>query len=217
MIAFKLNDKPLQMPSAWHETTFFQYVSVMQGISDTGKVISLFTGVDHETIKKANFTGLELVITALSFLRTVPEIPATISQVGKYKLPLDSNGEFNVQMESLAQFEDLRAIIKKLPNNDVIALTKSYSYIVAIYLQKIRDGEYDPDKAKSMVAEVEQMPALEVVSAGSFFLIKLLNLLNGTAATSPNTSQSPKKKQPVSVNSKKRSGRSPRSSKSGKK
>lgn len=217
MIAFKLNDKPLQIPSAWHETNFFQYVSVMEGVSDTGKVISLFTGIDHETIKKANFTGLELVITALSFLRTVPEIPATVSQVGKYKLPLDSNGEFNIQMESLAQFEDLRAIIKKLPNNDVIALTKSYSYIVAIYLQKIRDGEYDPDKAKSMVAEVEQMPALEVVSAGSFFLIKLLNLLNGTVKTSHNISQSPRKKQPVSAISKKRSGRSPRSSKSGKK
>lgn len=217
MIAFKLNNKPLQIPSAWHETNFYQYVSVMDGVNDTAKRISLFTGVDYETVKKANFTGLELVITALSFLRTVPEIPATVSQVGKYKLPLDSKGEFNVQMESLAQFEDLRAIIKKLPNNDVVALTKSYSSIVAIYLQKIRDGEYDPDKAKSMVAEVEQMPALEVVSAGSFFLIKLLNLLNGTAATSPNISQIQKRKQRGSVNSKKRSGRSPRSSKSGKK
>jgi len=212
MLQFKLNNNTISIKIAWIETSFKEYVALMQGV-DTTTAISIFTGVPIETLKKASIIGLEDVIQALSFLRTVPVIPATVTQVGPYKLPLNSKGEFNIQMESLAQFEDLRQVIKKLPGNDVVVLTKSYPEIVAIYLQKLRDGEYDPDKAKSMVSDVEDMPALEVISAGSFFLTKLLHLLTGTTPISHNTSQNQKKKKPDLPTSKKRSGRSLQSSK----
>ena len=212
MLQFKLNNNPLSIMTAWSETSFKEYVALMIGV-DTTTAISILTGVPKETLNKSTITGLEDVIQALSFLRTVPVIPAVVTQVGPYKLPLNSKGEFNIQMESLAQFEDLRQVIKKLPGNDVVVLTKSYPEIVAIYLQKLRDGEYDPDKAKSMVSDVEDMPALEVISAGSFFLTKLLALLTGTTPISHNTSQNQKKKKQALPTSKKPSVRSLQSSK----
>lgn len=200
MIAFKLNGKKVSIPSSWDDVTMLNYLSILNGeVKDTTTMISLFTGISQEALKKAIIIGLDEVIGALSFLNTVPEFSGKPDKVGTYKLPE------NIQFESLAQFEDMRAIIKGCP--DVKSITNAYPKMVAIYLQKVRDKEYDYTKSQLMVDEVLTMPAKEVITVGAFFYVKLMSLLRGTPTTSPPTTQSPKKSKQGSRNSVKRSAR----------
>jgi len=198
MIQFKLNGKELNFPSSWLDTTFGQYIAIMENKSGTMGLISIFTGIDIQTLKKAKIEGLDMVIQSLSFIREVPKFEATATQIGKYKLPLNSKGVFDVQFESLGQFEDMKQIMMGVPEKDMVAHTKSYANYAAIYIQKLRDGEYDEDKAKLMIPEVMEMPAHEVITAGSFFFLKLLNLLTGTTTSSQATNPKLKKSKPVS-------------------
>lgn len=191
MIDFKLNGKKVQIPSNWDEVSMTIYLHFLNGeAKDTSEVISFFTGIGPETLRKAIIVGLDQVITATAFIHKVPTFTGVCDKVGPYKLPLDK-GKFNIQFESLAQFEDMRAIIKTC--TDIKSVTNAYPKIVAIYLQKIRDKEYDYTKAQQMVDEVLTMPAKEVITVGAFFYVKLMSLLLGTPATSPITTQSPKK------------------------
>lgn len=214
MIEFKLNGKKLNFPSNWHDLTFAQYLGIMQNKSGTLGYISIFTGIDIDTLKKAKIEGLDMIIQSLSFLRDTPKFEGNTEQIGKYKLPLNSKGVFDVQLESLGQFEDMRAVMMSIPDKDLLAHTKAYVNYVAIYLQKIRDGEYNPDEAVKMMPEVMSMPAHEIIITGSFFFLKLLNLLTGTHPNSQNTPQKSKKSKPGSKNSVKSSGRMPRFRKS---
>ncbi len=214
MITFKLNGKKINMPSSWHDLTSGHYIGMLERkTSDISETISILTGIDISLLKEGSFTGLDMVLQCLSFLNETPVFSASVKKVGKYELPLNNKGEFNIQFESLAQFEDMKAVMKKMPQDNALEITKAYIDYVAIYLQKIRDGKYNYDEAMKMKSEVLTMPAHEVLPAGSFFLTKLLSLMTGTKNSSPTTSQNPKKKKPVSVSSKKRSARSQRSSK----
>lgn len=207
MIQFKLNGKKIQIASSWEDFTFHQYTQAFKitGLSET---LSLCSGLPLETIKKAKMEGLESVITAMSFIRKPPTWDTTTLKCGPYTLPVNHKGSYNIQYESLAQFEDSRAILTKVKPEEILTI---YPDIVAIYLQKIRDGEYNYTKAQEMIPEVFKMNAREVVTLGSFFIIKLSSLLIGTEANSQNTAQSLKKSKPVSKGSRKVLARSPRS------
>lgn len=213
MIPFKLNGKQIQIPSSWYDLTFDQHVKIMEGKHNSyEKLISLFTGIPEDTIKKADeagkLIGIDQILVALNFLKTPAKFDSVTTEIGPFKLPLNHKKEFNIQFESLAQFEDMRARMIKVPDNNAIELVKAYPSYIAIYLQKIRDGKYSNDRAKAMEAEIWRYPAHQVITLGSFFLIKLLNLLTGIPATSPTTNQSQKKSKRASLSSKKRSGRS---------
>lgn len=213
MIPFKLNGKNLKIASSWLDLTFNQYIKVLESKGGTADMIALFTRIDVEVIKKANFTGLDMVIEALSFLKTPYTFDKATPNVGKYQLPLNSKGEFNIQFETLAQFEDMRAAMIKTPDNDIVEFVKSYAKFVAIYVQKIRDNEYNYDKSLAMIPEIYTMPAHEVITTGSFFFVKLLTLLTGTAKTSPKATTNPKKRKQVTRSSKKSSAITRRSRK----
>lgn len=212
MIEFKLNGKPLSIPTAWEEATYNQYLQTWDLKGDYLQLVSIASGLDYEILKTAKIEGLESVIMAAGFLRTVPDFTGTCDKVGPYDLPKNHKGEFNIQFESLAQLEDMRAIMNTciIPEQnkyDIRKLTNAYPSFVAIYLQKIRDTDYSYSKAIEMVPEVMDMPAKEVIITGSFFYVKLRSLLSGTLKTSPPTTLSPKKKKPVSAGSRKSSGR----------
>lgn len=207
MIKFTLGKKTVNVASTWDDLTFRQFLKVFSlKNGDILDAISLCSGIEYEVFKKAGvIVGLESLITAVQFLNTPAKYPDTTDRIGKYKLPLDSNGEFNPQFKRLDQFEDMRKAMV-LSDKGIIAVTEAYATYCAIYLQELRDGEYSYDKAKGMIEKVKNMPAKEVIPAGSFFLIKLMNLLGGIKKTSQNISQSPKKSKPVLTTSKKRSG-----------
>lgn len=205
MIAFKVNSSTVNIPTFWDELTMGQYLQVMEIGDDYIKAVAILTGLDYEILKTANTEGLELVIPSLAFMNKTPDFTGTVDKVGTYRLPKNDKGQFNIQFESLAQFEDMRAVIKTC--SDAKSIAHAFPKFVAIYLQKIRDTDYSYSKAIEMVPEVMAMPAKEVIITGSFFYVKLRILLSGTLKTSPPTTPSQKKKKPVSAGSRKSSGR----------
>ncbi len=213
MIQFKLNGKKVQVASTWHDLTLTQYLKCFDLKDDILQSVSLASGLDYEILKTAKIEGIEPLLKAVSFLNTKPEFNPVVTECGKYKLPLNDKGQYNITFESLAQFEDMRQVMKKTNFDDIRATTASYAKYVAIYLQPIRDKAYDPIKAIEMEAEVLEMPAHQVIMLGSFFLLKLVSLSSGTKRTSQITAQTQKKSKPVSKSSAKRSGRSARSRK----
>lgn len=203
---FKLNGKPTDVASSWDDFTYYQYWRIFNLNDDTAELVSIFTGVPRETLLTANLTGFEKIVEiAVQITKAgAPNWNGDCDQVGPYKLPHNKDGRFDIQFESLGQFEDMRAIMRTV--TDVKSLTAAHPRFVAIYLQKIRDGAYDPEKAKEMVEEVKAMPAKEVITVGSFFYARLKNLLNGTQTSSPSTKRTPKKQRQASRRSTKSSG-----------
>lgn len=212
MIQFKINGKKASVPSEWDDLKFGDYCEIIKINGDPLKLVSSFSGTDYETLKKATIVGLEEVLIALSFLKTTVQVPIRVDEIGGYKLPVNKTGGYNIQYESLAQFEDMRAIMLKT-TSDPYEYTLSLAKYVAIYLQKIRDGEYDHIKAMEMVEEVNGMQATKVLALGSFFLLKLVNLLNGIVPSSRPINQSQKKSKRVTTSSRKPSGSTARSRK----
>jgi hypothetical protein len=214
MIDLKINGESHSIPTSWEEVTYGQYCEILKIGSDAPSFLSIFTGIDCEIIKKSKIIGLDLIITALSFTNKPPKTQEYYDKIGTYKLPPNKDCRFSIQWETLAQFEDMRAVIKKLPNKPMIKdLIEPFKFFVAIYVQPIRDGEYSYEKAKEMVGEVNKMPALEVLSMGSFFFMKLMTSLLGITPKSPTTTQSRKKSKPVTTSSRKRSAATGRSRK----
>jgi hypothetical protein len=200
MIQFKLNGKKVQVATSWDDLSFNQYLQIQKLKDDYLQLVSVCSGIDYEILKKAEIIGLESVLEAVKFISKPPVIPETVSKIGKYTIPVDSKGQFNVQFKRLDQFEDMRKIMANA--KDIHSVTDSFPQYLAIYLQHIRDGEYSYQKAMDMVPEIRELPALQVISLGSFFLIKLLNLSSGTAKTSQSTAPKQKKLKPASRNSK---------------
>lgn len=202
-----LNGKPITLTDSWDKLTFKQYLRVLKmKKDDLIETISIITGIEYETLKKAKIGGLPKLMYVARFLNEEPNFHVEPKKIGKYKLPINANGIFDIQLESLAQFEDMRQVMQK--NDGLYAHTEAYATYCALYLQKIRDGEYDSDKAFKMIPELMDYPASEIISAGGFFFVNLQRLLNGT----PNNYQSSarhRRKYTGSL-SKKSSGRTPR-------
>ena len=155
---------------------------------DMVESLSILTGIDYETLKKSKIKGLEKLLYAARFMNKAPKLQEKPTKIGKYKLPIN----FDIQFESLAQFEDMRQVMVKLEEG-VYAQAESYAKYCAIYCQKLRDGEYDGQKATDMISEIMTLPALEVISAGSFFFVRLQFLLNGIIPNSRSTPRSRRK------------------------
>jgi hypothetical protein len=203
MITFKLNNQSIQVPTTWDEVTFTQYLKVFDLKDDTIQMVAIFTGMDYELLKKAEIIGLDRLLQAISFINKPPSIPTYTGKCGPYLLPTNSKGQFNIQYESLGQFEDARQVMNKLTN--ITEHTKAYAKYVAIYLQKVKDGKYDPLKVADVEAEVQTLPAMEVLSLGQFFFLKLKTSLSGTPIISQPTAPSRKKSKLVSKVSKRNS------------
>lgn len=208
MIKFKINGSDIQVASMWEDLTFGQYLQVLNPTNDHTDYISIITGIPRETLLNAKIIGLEALIESASFLQKPWVHEMYYPQVGPYKLEgKGKDKQFDIRYESLAQFEDARATMAKIDNKDVVQFTKAYGKYVAIYLQKIRDGEYKNSKVEEMEAEVQNFRACEVIAVGQFFFLKLLRLLNGTPPTSPHMNRKLKKSKSVLTSSKRSSGR----------
>lgn len=210
MISFKIKNKTYSVPGSWYEFTYQQYLDYVAACAETQdiiKIISVLSGIDHEFLKKHNVIGAENLIRCLHYLKQSPEFGDYTPKVGKYRLPVNSKGKFDIQFESLAQFEDMGAAVKKIPKGGFMELLEAYPVFCSIYLQKIRDGEYNYGAAMEMLPEVKQMPFPEVLVAGSFFFLHTLGLLSGTDPSSHPKKKIPKQSKQGSRLSLKRTGR----------
>jgi hypothetical protein len=199
MIKFKINGKSINYPSAWEDLTFNQFLQILQLKGDSIQLVSILSGLDYEYLKKATIIGLESLLEAARFIQSKAKFELYYPQIGPYKLPANRKGQFDIRFESMGQFEDMRAAMTKA---NEIGLTQSYARYVAIYLQKIRDKEYDPSKVEEVEEEVKTYRACEVIAMGQFFFLKLYLLSTGIKEISPLTPPSPKKSKQVLMTSK---------------
>ena len=189
MIERRINGKKTNIPTNWGDIDFGQYVDIMEKGSDARaddyEIISIALKIPRETLMKADMENVLELLTLLNFLRhpAVPDLKP--KRLLNFLLPKD------IVLENLEQFEDMRQVMKQhTPSEDdtaiekIVKITKAYPKYAAIYCQKLRDKEYDYDKALAMEKEFWNAPCLEVISAGSFFLINLNSSFSSTQKTS---------------------------------
>lgn len=113
MIQFKLNGKSIDVATSWDDLTYTQFYETFNLDADFLKLVSLCSGLDYETVKNGKLEGeIERLIVALNFIKTPAKWDQPILQCGPYKLPINHKGQYNIQFESLGQFEDMRKIME---------------------------------------------------------------------------------------------------------
>jgi hypothetical protein len=209
MITVDIKGQSVEIPTRWEDVKFKHYCEILKGETTEAKAIAMFTDIPYETLKNATVFGLEDMVIALSFLKKPVVIPEEVDKIGPYALI----SRQNIKFESLALFEDMKSVAMKADPKNIHDFTSRYGDYVAMYLQKVRDSEYSFEKAKAMRREIDELPAVEVISLGAFFFIKLGILLSGTKPNSLPTSPSPKKSKLATKSSRKHSVRTARSRK----
>jgi hypothetical protein len=207
MIKIKVGNKAINFPTAWTDLTYRQYMGVMDS-SSTLETMAVF--LDIPDLRNKTIKGLEDLLIAAEFLTDQPTFETYYSKIGPYDLPANHKGQFDIRFESLGQFEDMRRVMMDIKPEDGKSIMQAYGKVVPIYLQKIRDKEYDPAKVPELEAEIQNYRAVEVIGLGQFFFLKLMLLSSGTKKTSQATTPSPKKSKRGSPSSKRYSGRTRR-------
>lgn len=175
MITFKIQGDKYQIPTAWSDVTYSQYIQLLSLQPTIANRINLFTQIGLDKILKAKLKNLESISLALSFLDVPFEAKLGATNVGKYPVPKD------VTLESVGQFEDLRALCNRRPPD--LSTTANQTLFAdlcleacAIYIQKVKDKEYDSEKVQWVKEELKKESCIQVIQTGSFFLFKPLHL-----------------------------------------
>jgi len=196
MITFKLKDVKYEFPTCWPDVTYAQYVALLKTPNNIIDYVALFTGLDRAMLATAKLNGVEKIVVALSFLSTPPQFEAGPTRmVGPYPMPKD------ITLQSLGQFEDLRALIQQLPRketkdytiDDHLTVAELYLSACAIYVQKVINGEYDPEQVENVKLRLRIFSCIQVLQTGAFFFGRLLNTLTGTTTRSQKITQRLKK------------------------
>lgn len=177
MITFKINGAKYQIPTAWDNVTYNQYIELLKAPNSLLHYIHIFTSIPIDTLQKAEFKNLERIAIALSFLSIPPKFEGhPTPMVGPYVTPKD------VTIESLGQFEDLRGLIQKLPKEtpDPVVISDLYLEACAIYVQKLKDGKYDHSKVSEVKNILKYCSCVEIIQTGSFFFYRPLNMSTPT-------------------------------------
>ncbi len=171
-----------QIPISWAEVTFRQFIALQECKDDFVKVMSLFTSIEPDIIRKALIDNLDAVILSLGFLQTEPGQIKPTSILG-YELPKD------LGFESIAQFEDVKDTLKKAKDMTVLDHMNLYPLYCSIYACK----PYDWIKAEELSNKFFDAPCQEVLGVGNFTLAKLIGLKLSTGQKSQKRSILPKK------------------------
>lgn len=176
VITFKTLGKSWKCPTNWSDVTYSQYLFHTYPRT-LAEMISLYSGIPRETLEASTLKGLEKINIALIFMSIAPEFKRT-EVVNNTVLPSDPT------IESLGQFEDLRALLNKLPKKQMKDFEyedwETYSNLCleacAIYMQKVKDGKYDYSKVPIVKEELKNASCMEVIGTGAFFLFRPLNI-----------------------------------------
>lgn len=151
-----------EIPTSWDGVKFWQFIKLAkENETSELKALSLFTGIDEQTLRKARITGLESVIAALSFIRS--QITYNVpKQILGYDIPKD------LGFETFGQYVDLKDELDK--GKKGIELLDQFPLFIAIYTMK----DYDFKKAEELAPEFLNAPCTEVMAVGNFILMKLI-------------------------------------------
>lgn len=164
-----------QIPTLWKEVTFGQFVKLSKAKNDLAEIISVFTDIEPEIIKKAQIGNLMLIQEVLGFIESEKlnlTLPESLNGV---KLPK------NLELETIAQYEDLKLEAAEIKDKGI----EKYAVICAIYLV----NPYDHAKAEELSKELFNTPCEEVMAVGNFTLMKLTGLrsLGVSVTQNPNS------------------------------
>ena len=160
---FKLNGVKIEknLPVCWEEVTFGQLLG-FQSAKTPAEVLSVFTGIDAETLQAAKIANLPTLLACLSFLKT---------QKIDYVLPKSILGykiKDNIEVEEIQRYADLELLIKDFQDNDPKNLEK-YPLLVATYVVE----PYNFKDAENMAPSFLDAPAMEVLAVGNFTLVNM--------------------------------------------
>ena len=158
------------IPTKYEEVSFKNFIALEDNKEITA--VSLFTGIDKETLKKANISNLDSLLKSLSFLQTPPALLNIPDEIAGIKVSKD------IGFEAFGMFTDLKDELDK--GLEGMELLKQYPLFCAIYCTR----PYDFMVSQSRVEEFENMPCVEVLALGNFLLMKLVALKSITAPTS---------------------------------
>lgn len=164
--------KTVDIPTDWDQVKFKDFIR-LKDRKDLN-AMSVFTGIDPETLKKVQCTNMDKFIGALAFLRTNPEL---------FKLPTKLLGKYQIRpdlgFEPYGRYTDLQEIVEE-NKQDGDKMMQKYPLMCAIYCL---EGEYDFNKAQQNIEEFDNAPCTEVLAAGNFLLLKLGALNSTTTKT----------------------------------
>lgn len=184
MITFKINGAKFRIPTEWGDVTYAQYVALIDTPPTLPDYIALFTGIKKEILLSAELRNTESINLALAFLSIPPAFDGKPSKmVGPYALPKD------ITIQSLGQFEDLRALLNKVPTDlstkeNQVLIGDLYLEACAIYCQKIKHSKYDNTQVTELKEELKNYSCMEVISTGAFFLFRPMTILHNTTTRS---------------------------------
>lgn len=154
------------IPISWEEVTFRQFLDLAEAGNDRAKILSVFTGIEPNTLRKARITNFDKINTLLGFVErndiSIDRIPQKI--LG-YKIPK------NLELETIGQFEDLKLQAKSIKDNSKESLS-AYTRMCAIYCV----SPYDWSEAERIAPYFMEAPCGEVLAVGNFTLMKLMPL-----------------------------------------
>lgn len=168
---FSLNgvNQDRDIPTGWDQVKFKDFIQLD---GNETKALSIFTGIEEKTLRKANITGLDKLIKALSFLNSDVPLMQFPKKIQGYDVPYD------IGFESWGQYMDLKEHLDKgLKGMDLV---KQFPLFCAIYTMK----EYDFKEVEKRALEFEQAPCTEVMAVGNFTLMKLIALRSSTQNSS---------------------------------
>jgi hypothetical protein len=154
------------IPISWDEVTFRQFLELAEAGNDRAKILSVFTGIEPETLRKSRITNFDKINTILGFVeRNELNITKIPDKVLGYKIPK------NLELETIGQFEDLKLQAKSIKDNSKESLS-AYTRMCAIYSVT----PYDWSEAERIAPYFMDAPCGEVLAVGNFTLMKLMPL-----------------------------------------
>ena len=160
---FKLNGVKVEktLPICWEEVTFRQMLLHMKA-KDASDVLSVFTGIEAQTIRTAKIANLPTLLACLSFLKNQPVDYAIPKEILGYKI------KDNIEVEEIQRYADLEAIIKDFKDGDAKNLEK-YPLLVSTYVVE----PYNFKDAENLAPSFLDAPAMEVLAVGNFTLVNM--------------------------------------------
>lgn len=209
---YRIDGKKVKVPTSWDDVSFRTYMKILRVKPNCTDNEFLGIMLDMEIDRKTEFENLDQVLKDMNFARYPKLIPESPTRLGTFifpqkiiwtrgnvwqrikskftKLPVFELGSVELPLESLGQFEDMRAVMAKhnppdeLTDQERVAFaTEAYPKYAAIYCQKMRDGKYDHKKAMELAETFWDCSSTEVITVGNFFFSKLLTSFRSTPTT----------------------------------
>lgn len=160
-----------EIPTSWDKVSFRKFLELSKDDTlDELKTLSIFTGIETDTLRKAKIFGLESVLAAISFTRSQILTPLPKTILG-YDVPKD------LGFETMGQYIDLKDELDK--GKKGMELIQQFPLFCAIYTMK----EYDFKLAEKRAEQFLDAPCTEVMGVGNFILMKLAALRLTTEAS----------------------------------